>query len=464
MVGTRRTVASAVEKPTALGRSAQDPGVEIRMAAPPTLQDRRGGGPEGAVCLDTAVVPESRPRVIPSGRLSSLDAYRGFLMLVLVSGAYDSFGGGFGFERVAGHFSSNSVWHFLATQFTHVAWRGCSFWDLLMPAFVFIVGVAIPYSYAARRARGYSDRLLTLHTLYRSAAFLLLGVVGLRILENLVLLRWPSRLDPNFVSILPQLGLGYALVFCLVGKTWRVHVLAAVGLLAGYWLAFVCYPLPSPSFDYSVVGVPADFEHFTGFFAHWNKNSNMAAAFDRWFLNLLPRSTPFLFHANGVATLNFIPTMATMIFGLMTGEYLRSPARSIEQFTRLIVAGFAGVGAGVLLDLTLCPVVKSLWTPSWVVYSTGWALLIFAVFFWVIEVRGRRRWAFPLLVVGMNALTAYCLANIADYWIGAVWAKLLFAQGLFSGVYGPVWKSLALMLSVWVVCLVLYRRRIFLRI
>jgi len=402
--------------------------------------------------------------VSPHGRLISLDAYRGLLMLVLVSGTYDSFRGGFGFEHVARHFSSSSVWHFLAGQFTHVAWRGCSFWDLLMPSFVFIVGVAIPYSYATRRARGYSDKLLTLHALYRSAAFLLLGIVGLRILENVVLLRWPSRLDPNFVSILPQLGLGYALVFFLVGKTRRVHILAAAGLLAGYWLAFVCYPLPGPGFDYSAVGVPADFERFTGVFAHWNKNTNVAAAFDRWFLNLLPRSTPFLFHAGGVATLNFIPTMATMIFGLMTGEYLRGPKPPIEKLTGLAIAGFGGLGAGVLLDLTVCPIIKSLWTPSWAVYSTGWALLMLAAFFWVIELRGRRHWAFPLIVVGRNAITVYILANIADYWIYVVWAKLLFAKGLFSSVYGPMWKSVALMFSLWVVCLVLYRRKIFLRI
>src|SRR4029077_15525852 len=105
-----------------------------------------------------------------------------------------------------------------------------------------------------------------------------------------------------------------------------------------------------------------------------------------------------------------------------------------------------------------------LWTPSWAVYSTGWALLMLAAFFWVIEVRGRRRWAFPFLIVGMNALMVYCLANIADYWVYAVWAKLLFAQGLFSSVYGPVWKSVALMLSLWVVCFLLYRQKMFLRI
>jgi len=88
-----------------------------------------------------------------------------------------------------------------------------------------------------------------------------------------------------------------------------------------------------------------------------------------------------------------------------------------------------------------------------------------AAFFWVIELRGRRHWAFPLIVVGRNAITVYILANIADYWIYVVWAKLLFAKGLFSSVvYGPMWKSVALMFSLWVVCLIMYRRSIFIRI
>src|SRR5205085_4011676 len=97
-------------------------------------------------------------------------------------------------------------------------------------------------------------------------------------------------------------------------------------ILAGYWAAFALYPLPGTGFDYARVGVPENWRHLeTGFAAHWNKNSNLAWAFDTWFLNLFPRPKAFVANNGGYATLSFIPTLGTMILGLIAGGWLYKP-------------------------------------------------------------------------------------------------------------------------------------------
>src|SRR5262249_53344071 len=140
-----------------------------------------------------------------------------------------------------------------------------------------------------------------------------------------------------------------------------------------------------------------------GFLLHWEKNTNAAAAFDRWFLNLFPRpdGQPFPYNAEGYATLNFVPSVATMIFGVLAGGLLRSGVSPRAKVQTLAVAGALGLVLGSALDTTVCPVVKRIWTPSWAVYSAGWACWILAAFYGLIDVAGWRRWAFPLVVVGV---------------------------------------------------------------
>src|SRR5262249_7857346 len=220
-------------------------------------------------------------------------------------------------------------------------------------------------------------------------------------------------------------------------------------------------PLPAPGFDYASVGGMS--EPYTGFFAHWNKNVNPAAAFDHWILNVIPRTDPFEYNRYGLVTLAFIPTMATMIFGVMTGEMLRAPGEPARKAARLVVAGIVCLAGGVAMHYTLCPIVKSVWTPSWALFSSGWVLLMLAAFFWVIDVKRLRRWSLPLVVVGMNAIAVYCLANLFDYWIFKVWEKSLGAA-FTAAPYAAMWRSLAMVATLWAVAAVLYRRRIFIRI
>lgn len=384
-------------------------------------------------------------------------------MLVMVSGVYTYTREGFGLPEVARHFAGSAVWQFLAYQFSHVEWRGASFWDLIQPSFVFMVGVSMPYSYSKRLAKGDSHNSLVFHALYRSVVLILLGTIGFIFLGNWVMFHWPEEINLHFDTVLTQIGLGYLFVFLLLRKRVTVQFLVAFGILAVYWLAFVLYPLPGSGFDYVSVGASDELQRFTGFFAHWNKNTNLAADFDRWFLNRIPRSQPFLFQGGGTTTLNFIPTISTMIFGVITGGFLRGPKSPKEKLKGLLFAGSLFLLVGIILNYTLCPIVKAIWTPSWAIYSTGWVLLMLAAFFWWIEVEGHRGFSFPLAVVGMNAIAVYCTAKVFNYYIFRVWEKSL-GENFFSGLYGPIWKSLTPVISLWIVSLIMYRRRIFIRI
>ena len=264
-----------------------------------------------------------------------------------------------------------------------------------------------------------------------------------------------------------QIGLGYVFLFLVWNRPHWLQAAAAVLILVGYWLAFALYPLPTENFDYATVGLPTNWTHLTGFAVHWDKNTNAAAAFDRWFLNLFPRPEPFVFDKEGYPTLNFIPSLATMIFGLMAGELLRSARSNSAKLTRLIACGLAALAIGWMLDAAgICPLVKRIWTPSWTIFSTGWVLLMLAAFYGLIDILGWRRWTWPLVVVGMNSIVIYCLSELLAPWIAAT-LKTHFGQhlfDLFGQNYAPITESVFVLLVLWLICAWMYRQRIFVRI
>jgi predicted acyltransferase len=228
-------------------------------------------------------------------------------------------------------------------------------------------------------------------------------------------------------------------------------------------LFFGLYPVPGPGFDYRAVGLKEGWPHLTGWFAHWDKNTNAAAAFDTWFLNLFPRRETFYYNEGGYQTLNFVPSLITMILGLMAGEMLRGPRPAWDKFRVLVAAAAACLALGWLAGQFVCPLVKRIWTPTWAVYSAGWTFLMLAAFYWLIDLRGRRRWAFPLVVVGMNSIAMYCMAQLMKPWVRDN-LRTHLGRSLFAGPYGPLALSAAVLLVLWLVCLWLYRRKIFLRI
>lgn len=374
----------------------------------------------------------------------SLDAYRGLIMLVMASG-------GFGFGQIAKKLP-DSVWPTIAHYFEHIAWTGGVFWDMIQPSFMFMVGVAMPYSYARRRAEGHSRARQTGHALVRALVLVLLGLMLYSQRERTYV----------FTNVLAQIGLGYAFVFLLLDRSIRVQLAALAVILVGYWLLFATHPLPPPDFDFAKVGVKKEVL-LSGFFAHWNMNANFASDFDRWFLNLLPQSKPFEFNAGGYNTLNFVPSMATTILGLMAGQWLRSEMSAPAKFQRLVMAGAACMAIGLIAGYTVCPIVKKIWTPSWALYSAGWTFWMLAAFYWIIDIRGWRAWSFPLVVVGMNSIAIYLMAQLIHGWI-VTNIKIHLGAQIFSGAYGPIWERCSALFVMWLACWWMYRRKIFIRI
>ncbi len=416
-----------------------------------------------------AVVPAPPPTSIPApggapARLVSLDAYRGFIMLTMASG-------GFAFAEVArkldlsGDDFASRLWRVLAYQFDHVAWTGCAFWDLIQPSFMFMVGVALPYSFASRQAKGESYPQMVAHAGWRAFLLVLLAVFlssPVRLSEGVELVSGPLT-NWVFPNVLAQIGLGYVFVFLLVGRGLRVQLIALAVVLIGYTLLFALWPAPGADFDYSSVRRAGDdTEVFTGtWFSHWNKNTNFAHHFDVWFLNLFPRPERFLFNEGGYQTLNFVPSMATMIFGLMAGELLRGDQDRVQKFYVLVIAAVLCLAVGWVMAQTASPLVKRIWTPSWAVFSTGWTFAMLAAFYGIIDVFGYKRWAFPLVVVGMNSIATYCMSQLLKGWVRG---NLRTHLGPFHGTYGPVLMSVLVLFVLWLFCLWLYRRKVFLRI
>ncbi len=392
------------------------------------------------------VAPQSAARNV------AVDAYRGFVMILMMAEVLR-------LARVAHAHPGNWFWAFLGYSQSHVEWAGCSLHDTIQPGFSFLVGVALPYSIASRLRKGGTFGQMFGHAVWRSILLIALGIF-LRSMHS-------TQTYFTFEDTLTQIGLGYPLLFLLGFRSARWQWGAFAAILFGYWLAWALYPLPGPGFDYASVGVPANWAHnFSGFAAHWNKNANLGNAFDQWFLNLFPRTKPFVANEGGYLTLSFIPTLGTMILGLVAGRWFRTFAPRIP-LKRFLIAGAIGIAAGLLLHFTgICPVVKRIWTPSWTLFSGGLCFLFLAGFSWVIDAKGYRKWAFPLVVVGMNSIAAYLIAHLFEDFITSSFRIHLSDRPfmIFGPGFYPLLLGSAVLLAYWLILLWMYRRKLFLKI
>ena len=386
-------------------------------------------------------------------RLVSLDVFRGATMLFMATTILRT-------ARVARGFPDNAFAQFTASMLEHREWIGCSPWDLIQPSFMFIVGVALPFSLARRRARHDTFRQMLAHSAFRALVLILLGIF----------LRSQSRPQTffTFEDVLTQIGLGYVFLFLIAHTRPRVQWATAGLILVGYWALFALYPTPPAGFDTTVVGVPREWPHqLTGFWAHWNKNTNVAAAFDQWFLNLFPREQPFVFTGGGHLTLNFVPSLATMIFGLLAGGVLMRESSDQAKTRTLAIWGLAFLVLGTLLHVAgVCPIVKRIWTPSFAIFSAGWVLLILAAIFYIVDVRGYRRWTFPFVVVGMNSIAMYVLVHVADDYIVRM-LQIHLGRGMFEAfgpAFAPITLGAATLVIFWLILLWMYKRKIFVRV
>jgi predicted acyltransferase len=389
----------------------------------------------------------------PARRLDSIDAYRGLVMFLMMAAVMQ-------LSDVARGFPDNRAWQLIGFNTRHVPWGGFSLHDLIQPSFWVVLGGWLAFYIASREARGQSFGRMLLHAVWRAAVLTLLGVF----LRS----QGKSQTYFTFEDTLSQIGLGYVFLFLIGLLRIPLQVLVCLVILVAYWGAFTLHPLPIGDFDYSSVGVPDDWPwHYSGFAAHWNKNSNFAWKFDTWFLNLFPREEPFTANKGGYSTLSFIPTLATMSLGSIAGGWLRMDTSKFRKVLYLLVAGAACLASGFALDhFGICPSVKAIWTPAWALFSGGWCFLMLAGFYVLVDGLGWRWLAYPLIVIGANAIAAYCMYYWFPDWISRSF-QIHFGDGCFA-VFGEIWEPVvrggAILAVLWLILFWMYRRKVFVRI
>ncbi len=392
----------------------------------------------------------------PADRIASVDAYRGLVMLLMLAEVLRSC-------TVSAAVPSSSVWGLVCYEQSHVQWVGATLHDLIQPSFYFLVGIGLALSLSRRRESGQTTSAMVRHAVLRSAVLVVLGMALTAV--------HPRQWTWAFDNTLTHIGLAYPFLFAIAQRPRRDWYVALVAILIGYWMLFALFPLPAPGFDYRSVGVSPEWLNaygLKGFAEHWQKNSNVAWAFDSWFLNLFPRDTPYTGAENGLTTLNFIPSIGTMILGLIAGDAI---ARNRGAFLRtglsLLVAAAALLGAGWILGTSgVAPVVKAIWTPSWVVFSGGWCFLMLATFHGLVDCLDLKRPAFPLMVIGVNALAAYSLSHLYPALAFGTLRRVFGPQTfqVLGAAYEPALYGLAVLLLYWLVLYTLYRLHTFVRI
>ena len=388
-----------------------------------------------------------------SQRILSIDVFRGMVMFLMLAEIMHLF-------DLAEHFPGNRLLEWIRFHTTHVAWEGCSLHDLIQPGFTFLVGVSMPFSIASRLQRGGSTFKLVAHAAWRSVVLIVLGIV-LRSMHT-------DHTVFTFEDTLTQIGLGYFVVFLIaMGPRW-LHYGSAFGILILFWTAFAISPAPPQDFDYPSVGVAESWpHHHDGFASRWNKNSNLSWQADLWFMNLFPRESPFEFNGGGYSTLSFVPTMVTMLFGLLAGVWLRSPLPSGKRLSRFAAAIVIGLASGWFLAWSdLCPLVKRIWTPSFTLWSGGCCMFWLVSLHLICDLGKWRRWAFPFVVIGSNSILIYVMSWTVESPIRALLFRH-FGQSPFSVFGEPFVTTLsgaATLLIMFGVLLWLFRRRVFIKI
>jgi predicted acyltransferase len=364
------------------------------------------------------------PAVSRGTRLASIDALRGFDMFWIT-------GGGTMVAALAGVWE-NSVTRMVREQLRHVDWQGFHFEDLIYPLFLTLIGVVLPFSLARRTERDQSRGRLYLHFLTRSLLLVLLGSIPGGVLQ---FTHWP-----HMGGVLQHIGLCYLFAAPIVLHTsWRTRLVMVTGFLVLYWLALIWVPIPG---------------HGAGVFT---EEGNLAAYLDRPIIsgrlwNEGPSSTP-----SGICLI---------LAGSLAGQWLRSSRSGGHKAAGLAWAGVGLIVLGYAWSYSVPMIKRIVWSSSYVTFALGWSLLLLAIFYWVIDVKGYKKWAFPFVVIGMNAITIYFLQQIVDF--GHI-AQLLFGGvATYAGTLRPGWEPFVLaagrFVLVWLFLWMLYRHKVFFKL
>lgn len=347
-------------------------------------------------------------------RYMSLDAYRGFVMLILASG-------GFGFSALRG----DPAWGGIARWFDHVPWEGGVFWDMIQPAFMFMVGLAMPFALERRKERGATEGENFRHVLARS--------LRLIILSQIIIWVGAGAIKPQLINVLSQIAFTYIIAYLLLKLPWRYQAVAAIVLLAGWTALFFAFP-----------GSDGPFSH----------RNHFGLVVDR-----------AIFHYDydpAYSTLNSIPSTVWTLTGAWVGRLLmlsKAHSNNLKKLAGGMVLSFAVAFA----LRPWIPFIKQLCTATFILYSLGWVLFMLIGFYGLIEVLGYRKWSLPLVVIGMNSIFIYFVSEVLRGWLDRAVGVFTFHYSFF-GKLAPVFQATTVLLVMWYLCHWLYRRRIFLKL
>jgi predicted acyltransferase len=367
----------------------------------------------------------------PGARLLSLDIFRG--------------------ATIAGMLLVNNpgTWSTIYDPLEHAAWNGWTPTDLIFPFFIFISGVSMAFSFAARSRRGDTRGALLRSVLRRSATLFLLG---------LLLHAFPHYFELSHLRIpgvLQRIALAYlfsGMAYVYLGRNARVILVAL--LLLGYWALQTLVPVPG------------------GFTGVLEPGMDLGGYIDRivFGTNHLWRESK-TWDPEGL--LSTLPAIATALLGAFTGDWMRSERDAPTRTAVLFFGGNILLALGLMWS-PLFPINKSLWTSSYVLFTAGFACNVLAMCYWLVDVKGYRRWAVPFVVLGMNAITAFFLSSLFSRIIGLIKVdgdvalKTWIYRNAFASWLAPINASLAfavVYVVLWTALMsILYKRRIFIRV
>ncbi|NOY36291.1 MAG: DUF5009 domain-containing protein [Chlorobi bacterium] len=361
---------------------------------------------------------------LPKDRLLSLDFFRGITMFLLIGES-----AGIYHYMVDPSLKGSVIW-FLGNQLHHHPWNGLHFWDLVQPFFMFIVGVAIPFSVAKRQRQGQKPRELLKHAVSRSVLLLIFGwalyCIG------------PGKITFYFQNVLAQLSVTYIVAFLIRNKSFSFQLVLSLVLIGISEVLYRTFPVE-------------------GFNHPFVANQN----FGTW-LDLQYGGADLRGHW---VSFNAIPTTAHTIWGVLAGKLLLSEKTPRQKVRALAIAGLIGIIAGYALN-PLTPIIKRIATSSFVIVSGGWALLVLAASYWLIDMKKSRKWVIFFAVVGMNPLFIYLFANVG----GSGFLEHIiipFTKGLFGWtgeVNLRIITSLLVWTILWYITWWMYKQKIFIKI
>ncbi|HCO93745.1 MAG TPA: hypothetical protein DIU00_07325 [Phycisphaerales bacterium] len=362
---------------------------------------------------------------LPSERIVSIDALRGFDMFWII-------GGGAALSSLV-EVWKNPVTEAIHIQLEHVEWQGFRFEDLIFPLFLFIMGAVLPFSISHRRERGQSLPVLYLHIIKRSAVLILLGLIYNNLLSfEFSEMRWPG--------VLQRIGLCYFFAAIIVLHTkWRTQAIFIGAVLILYWLAAALIPVPG--FGAGVM----------------TAERCLSSYIDQ---QLIP-GTLYYGYGDNEGLISTLPAICTVLIGSLAGLWLRSERPGNKKAAALAVAGLACVVVGYVWGLVF-PIIKIIWTSSYTLFSGGFCLMLLALFYWIIDVKGYRKWTLFFVVIGVNPITIYFLQRFVDF--GSIAEFFLSGVAANAGLLSPLIIPVGILAIKWLLLWFLYRHKIFFKV